>query len=178
MSQVLLVDGVPVPTESIFEFDQQTEKLAARDIRRLADSTLRIRETWSGPLALVMRGKGWAPTGLEALDTGSTHTISCIQRRQVRGASTTITLPAARRVDAEHDPVGYAIVNGELVETTITNLAAINAKSTNDATLTVVGGASGYAVDYWPELVVAITRNTAKADNANTFEWTIEGEEV
>jgi len=178
MTQTLEIDGIPVPVRSILEFDQQCEQLSGRDARRLADGSYAVRETWTGKLRVTLTGKGWAPAMLEALATGQTHVLRCIVRRQVISTLTTVTLPAARRNDTDHDPLGYAIKGSALVSTPITNLASINAGSSDDAVLTAVSGADGYAVDYWPELTVVVTRNTTTGRQDNRFDWLVEAEQA
>jgi hypothetical protein len=90
----------------------------------------------------------------------------------VTAATNSVTLPAARRSDADHDPVGFALVGDELVPTNIGSIIA------NVATLDVVAGATAYEVWYWPELTVAVVRNTAKGQQDNSYQWTIEAEEI
>jgi len=69
-------------------------------------------------------------------------------------------------------------VGGLLVETAITNIAAINAKSTSDATLTAVSGATGYRVHYTPEFTGVIRSLTVTGQSTANYEVDIEAEEI
>jgi len=89
----------------------------------------------------------------------------------VRSASNAIALPVNRRSDIA--PVGYAIVNGKLVATDISDI------TDNIATLDTVSGASAYKVDYWPEITI-VGGDFEESVDANTgvWSWSLTGEEV
>lgn len=178
MINTLEIDGVRVPTEAVLEFEQEYTDLAGVSFERLADGAGVVRSTWSGKLATRLRGEGWAPSALENLALGTTHVMRCIMPRQVAGAGLSITLPAARRSDAGHEPIGLAAVGDALIETPITNLADILSGASDAATLTAVAGADGYRVQYWPEITAVITSNTSRGRSRAVYDWALEAEQV
>lgn len=178
MIQDLKIDGVSIPTETIAEFDQTYEDIAGETFRRTADGSGILRSGWSGKISTTISGKGWAPIPLSLAARGSTHLIACAMVDAVDSATTTVTVPAARRTDSGHSPIGFAWVGDHLVETPITNIADIDAKTTNDATLTAVAGAVAYRVHYWPELTVRIATNNCKGASLAAFTWQIEAEQI
>jgi hypothetical protein len=171
----LIIGTIEIPTESLLEFNQSYIARSAIDFRRAADGSGYLRSAWSGKLSTTISATGWVP-GIDEIDRGTTQVISCAMPRAVSSATTTVTIPAARRTD--EDPIGFAVVNEFLIETPITNLAAINAESTNDATLTAVAGASGYRVHYFPRITAAVVSNTIDGGSSGSFSWSIEAEEV
>jgi len=173
MITTLEIDGIAIPTESILEFDQQYDELQARDLRRTADNSAVLRVTGNSKLITTISGKGWAPAGLATLDTGTTHVIRCAMPNSVHEADETVTIPANRRSDTGHTPIGFAVVGDRLVETEITGIVS------NVATLTTVAGETGgYVVHYWPEITAVIVTNSAKGNSRAAFEWQIEAEEA
>jgi hypothetical protein len=173
MSTTLRVDGIDIPVESMLAFDQDYDQLLQRDIRRTADNSAILRMVGNAKLTTTIRAEGLAPPGLAALDLGSTHEIGCAMPNSVRDAGTSITLPAARRTDSGHTPIAFALVDGRLVETTITGI------TDNVATLTPVSGETGgYLVWYWPLITAVIINNTATASGAADYGWQIYAEEA
>lgn len=167
----LIIDGITVPAHAILEFDQEYETVSAESFVRTADGSGVLRTLWSGKLRTVISGKGWAPSALINLATGQSHTMKCAMLLSVDGANTSITIPSARRTDSGHTPIGYALIGDSFVETPIIDI------TDNVCTLTAVSGATAYRVDYWPELVVHIERNTSKGQSNAEHNWTIEAEE-
>jgi hypothetical protein len=173
MSTTLRVDGIDIPTESMLSFDQEYDDLAQRDLRRTADNSAIVRMTGAAKLTTTIRAQGLAPAGLADLDLGTTHEIGCAMPNSVRGAGTSITLPAARRTDSGHTPIAFALVNGRLVETAISDITA------NVATIDPVSGETGgYLVWYWPLITAVIVSNTATAAGSADYGWQIEAEEA
>lgn len=172
----LYIGTVEIPVDALLEFTQNYDERGAVDFVRVATGAGKIRELWSGKLSTTIRATGWAP-GFDEFDVGQTHEIQCVAPRTLSG-STSIALPTTRRNDTDHAPIAFGIVNGELVSTTITNLAAINAGTQDTATLTAVSGASGYVVNYWPKFVAAITVKRATGNSRASFTWNIEAEEI
>lgn len=171
MNYTMVVDGVTVPVEAIAEFDQDYEHLEASSFDRLATGEGVLRVGWVGKLSTVIVGRGWAPSALISLAPGVAHTLQCAMPLSVDSNTTSITIPANRRTDSGHTPVGYALVDGIFVQTPITDITA------NVCTLTAVPGATAYRVDYWPQITVHVRRNTAKGGSSAEHGWTIEAEE-
>lgn len=176
----LKIDGLEVANQAALAFTQTYDDDAALDFRRTADGSGYLRSSWADKLRTTIAGRGWAPTALERLDRTLTHTIECAtpRARSVAAPTLTVTLPAARRNDTDHVPIAFAMVDEELTRTTISNLAALNAYSTNDATLVAVTGATLYQVSYWPKFTGAILRRSGGTDALGNFTWQLELAEV
>jgi hypothetical protein len=174
----LELDGIAVPTESILEFDQDYTDLAGETFVRTADGSGILRTGWTGKLATVITGKGWAGRALANARRGASYTLRCAIPDAVDSLTTTVTIPSARRADSGHVPIGFGLVGDHFVATEISNLAALNAASTDDATLTAVSGASAYRVHYWPQLAVRITVNTCRGASDARYAWRLEAEQL
>lgn len=172
MITTLEIGSIIVPTESLLEFSQDYQDLEASDFSRVADGSGILRTSWSGKLSTTITGSGWIPSAFDNVAQGGMHTIKCAVPRQVSSATTSVTLPAARRTDSGHTPIGFALVGDLLIETPITGIVA------NVATLTTVSGALGYRVHYWPQIVAVILRNTCRGASAAVYDWSIEAEQV
>jgi hypothetical protein len=172
MITTLIVGSIVIPTEAVPEFDQRYVDLAGQTFRRTADGSGVLRSGWSGKISTRISGRGWTPSGLDTIALGSTHTIKCAQPRAVSSATTSVTLPVARRSDTGHTPIGFALVGDLLVSTAITGIVS------NVATLTSVTGASGYRVHFWPEITAVILANECTGTHQAEFRWSIEAEEV
>ena len=138
----IIIGGVVIGFDAAHELSQTYEEIGGRALRRKLDGAAHLQKNW-GKLRTVIRGSGRLPEGLSGLDYTSTLTIACMAPRSIWSATTTATLPAARRSDWA--PHGYAIVSGRHVRTPISI-------STNTVTFTAVSGASGYVVAYYPSL--------------------------
>lgn len=178
MITTLEIGSIVVPSESLGEFEQTYTELAQTFFRRTADGTGVLRSIGNTKLRTVINGVGWIPSALENIDRSTTHVIRCAMTRTASSGSTTVTLPAARRSDAGHQPIGFALVGDQLVSSVITNLADINSAVTNDATLTAIAGASGYRVHYFPEITAAIVSAECQGTGGASFNWSFEAEEV
>lgn len=167
-----ILGGITVPVECFAEFDQSYEPLERTSIRRMSDGTGRKQTAWDGKLIVKTSGSGWAPLGLSGLDYQNPLLFSCADPRSITAASNIITIPAERRTDAGYTPIGFAIVNNELVETSLS-------LATNTATLGIVSGATAYRVHYWPEITVLVKQpleNWNKSGNAHGWSFDAEQE--
>lgn len=172
MIATLEIGSVVVPPQARLEFSQTYTELNGQTFRRTADGSGVLRSVWSGKLRTTIAGKGWIPSSFDNLTAGASLTLKCAMPRSVSGATTTITLPAARRSDSGHTPVGFALLGEEQVESAITDI------TDNVATLTTVTGATGYRVLYLPQLSVVLTSVTTKALSEGVFDWQVEAEEL
>lgn len=165
--------GVVIPIESLDNHSERfTSKRRSTDLLMGDGSTL--RQTLSGTedkLKIRLSGGGWAPIGLTSLDYSSSMTLLCGLRRSIGSASNVITIPSARRSDSGFEPIGLAVVDGELQETTISIVS-------NEATLGVVAGAEGYQVQYWPEITVYADLEESMDASSATYSWEIIAEEI
>lgn len=178
MISTLEIDGQAIPAQSMLGIDQTYNDIVPTTFRRTADNTGVLRTTGDAKLRTAISGKGWVPPGLAALDLGTTHVLRCAASDTVTSATTSVTVPAARRSDTGHTPRAFAEVGDDMVPTTISNQAAIDAGSSDVASLDAVSGATGYAVEFWPEITAVILVNTAKLLSSATTEWQIEAEQV
>jgi len=174
----LKIDSVEVANQAALQFSQTYSDVQAVDFRRTADGSGVLRSTGTSKLQTTITGRGWMPAGLATLDRTASHVIECATPDGVTASGTSVAIPANRRNDVDHMPLGFAQVNGSLQRTTITNLAALNAGTEDTATLTAVSGADLYQVNYWPKITAAITRLSETVDESGNFTWTLEAEEI
>lgn len=162
----LIIGGIVVPTLAALDVRQTYQWFGGRSVRRTMDGT--PIEQWSyRKLRTEISGAGWVPPGLDEVQ--GIVTIDCMARRTVGSTSNVIVLPTAYRPDVA--PVGYALVGGSLVETPVM-MASLT------ATLTVVGGASGYQVHYFPRLTALADPLQTDDDIANAeLRWSITAEQ-
>lgn len=175
---MLKIGTLTVDLEQLGDFEQTYDDLVNATFARTADNSGIIRVTGAAKVRTLIRARGWAPPGFVHLARGTSYVLACAMVRAIDSTITTVTLPAGRRADTDYEPRGFAFVDGRSQSTPITNLAAILAGSTDDATLDAVAGASGYRVHYWPQLTAVILRaETTGAGSAN-FGWQLEAEEL
>jgi len=167
----LVIDSITIPTRSLLEYDQQYQEMRADDFRRVADGSGVLRTLGWAKLRTTINAKGWVPLGLAAF-RGGQYLIKCAAPHAVDSASNVITLPAARRSDTGYDPYALAQVDGDLVETTISD-------ETGDVfTLATVSGATGYRLQYYPEFTAVITDARSKGDSGINYTWSMVAEQV
>jgi len=167
-----VLGGIEVPIECFADFNQSYEGLTAAGILRMSDGTGIKQTAWNDKIKIQTSGNGWAPVGLTGLDFEQSMLFKCAIPRAIDDATINITLPTTRRTDINFTPLGFAVVNNSLVETTI-NIVS------NDATLGAVSGATAYRVHYWPELTVFVTEPPENwARSGNSFDWSFEAEQV
>lgn len=168
----LVIGSVTMPKHTLLNFSQSYQDLNARSVRRLADGTANIRETWSGKIKTDISASGWIPPGLAGLDFSQELTIKCAEPRASSSNTNSVTIPAARRSDISLK--AWAIVDGEPVETTISDV------TNNVVTIdTVAGENGGYRVDYYPEFTATINPPTESLNaSAAEYSWSITAEQV
>lgn len=174
----LKIDDLVFPVIDPGSYTQTYSDEGARDFDRVADGSGVLRVAWSGKLKTTISARGWAPSTLEQVDLSIAHDIACATPRTRCSASTNVTLPATRRSDTDHEPLAYAVVGEMLVATSIINLAAINAGSTDVAALTAVADAIGYRVHYWPFFNGVITSANHSVSSQGDFSWQLEAAEL
>ena len=172
----LVLGGIAVPIDCFAKFDQRYEELlgAASALLRMMDGSLFKQTGWNGnkKLKVITTGEGWAPLALTALDFSNPLVLKCANPRSITNASNVISVPAARRSDADYLPVGLAIVNQQLVETPLVLIG-------DTATLTIVENATAYRVNYWPEINVFINEPPEGWNkSSNSHSWSFEALEI
>jgi len=168
--KTLVIGGIEIPLQSSHTLGQTYNPVQAVARLRMMDGSLVQQTSWAGKLATSISGVGIMPAGLQMLDFSSTITIKCVAERVVSSASNVIIIPAARRTD--YAPEGRALVDGVWQSTAVS-------MSTDEATLTIVAGATQYQAIYWPELICycdppSETRGARNAD----YGWTFTGEQA
>ena len=163
------LDGLIFPDVAKKDFNQTYEPLGGRTVHRMGDGTAALQQSFS-KIKTVLTGQGWTPGGLDNLDYTQAMLLKCAAPRIQTSTSNIMTIPADRRSDGDFVPIGFAVVDGVQVETTIGIVVDL-------ATLGVVSGASSYQVQYYPEITVyAEFDESSDLSNAN-YNWTLTCEE-
>lgn len=168
------IGSVILSIRSRWQFTQEYTDLYAETSRRAANGSLYIRRAWGTKLRTQISGSGKLPLALASLSTGGTHTIKCAAPRHVGSNSNVIDIPIGFRTGGIYTPIGWAIVDNQLLATTLT-------MDSNTATLAAVSGADGYQVAYFPEFVGHISELSETLDNdgtSHTYSWRVTIEEV
>jgi hypothetical protein len=165
----LIIGGVVIALESSHGLTQTYESIGGRSLRRMLNGNALLQTQWAKQRTII-KGRGRLPPGLDGLDYTSSLTLSCAAPLSIWSATTSATLPAARRSD--FPPRGFAIVNGRQISTPISI-------ATNTVTFTPVSGATGYVVIYYPTMIVYAEPPSQTFDAREIdFDWTIEAEAV
>lgn len=166
----LIIGGVTIPRLAGLDLTQEYGEVVSEAWHRMGDGSLDVQENWAAKRSTTISGSGWIPAAFSSINFSADVEISCIALEAVQGATTTLTLPAARRTDA--GPYGFAIVNGQEVPTSISIV-------TNTATLGAVTGASLYIVKYYPKFTAHCKRPRRGLSRSDaTYSWSLEAEEV
>ncbi|MFO1259094.1 MAG: hypothetical protein U1E78_11885 [Gammaproteobacteria bacterium] len=98
--------------------------------------------------------------------------LKCAAPRAILSVSNKVVIPAARRDDHGFEPKGYAIVNGEMIETGC-RLEA------NITILEPIADAACYQVQYYPEIMVFAEPLQVQAIvTGSEFAWSLVCEEI
>jgi hypothetical protein len=144
----VILGGLEIPYGAAAGLSQSYEDVnGGRSLRRAASGAPIIQTAWR-KWRTTLVGSGRLPPGLASLDYDAAMSLHCAAPMEVSTASTTATLPSARRSD--FPPIGYAVVNGEYVRTAISIVV-------DTVTFAAVAGASRYVVVYFPVLTVVAT---------------------
>jgi hypothetical protein len=132
----------------------------------------RAKQTHRSKLGTTISGGGGAPAAPAAGGGAAGGGIYCIEPRAIHSASTSATLPAARRSDLAVNVLAYAVVAGELVATAVS-------MATDTATATAVSGATSYQFYYYPKLNFYSSGPAESLDMERAvYSWSIEAEEA
>lgn len=171
MSADLWLGGVRVPLHSVLDFEQSYSAIEGGRVLRMTDGAGVKTVHWRKISTTVSAG-GWIPPGLLALDYDEPLVMRCAAPRAIVTAATVVTLPAARRTDAGHEPYAAALVEGDWQAAEL-DIAG------DTATITPVAGAGAYRVSYYPELTVFASPPEESGDLTRAdYRWSIEAEEV
>jgi hypothetical protein len=165
----LIIGGVTIPRLAALELTQEYGETASRAQHRMGDGSLVVQENWAR-LTTRISGSGWIPAAFGSIDWSADIVIKCIAPEAVQGATTSLTVPAARRDDVS--PWAVAIVDGREVKTSISMAG-------NVATLGAVSGASLYIVRYYPMFTArAVIPPRQLNTSGASYGWTLEAEET
>lgn len=166
----LIIAGVEIALQT-FPVTQEYSPLEGATLHRKLNGA-GVKQTHWRRLATSIAGEGWAPAALAGVDWSAAVEISCIAPRAISSATVNATLPAARRSDLTTNVYCCAVVNGELVETSVSVLV-------NAATATAVSGATSYQFYYYPKLS-CLSSGPSESLNLSgaAYSWTLTAEEV
>lgn len=170
MIRTFELGGLVIPVQAAGDISQTFEHIGGFTLHRMLNGAGVPQSHWR-KLKTTITGSGWVPPGLAGLDYDATHVLKSVAARSLQATGNVITVPAARRTDTGYAPTGYAIVDGRYVSTPLVLV-------TNTATLTVVAGAQGYGVRYWPQFTVSARFTEDTRPVGASWSWRIEAEEV
>jgi len=166
----LKIGGFEIPRE-VYPASQTFSNLGGESLKRMLNGAAKKQSHWR-KLGTTIRGEGWAPAALAGIDWTQPVEIMSMAPRAIASATTSATLPAARRSDFTDNVFARAIVSGQLVETPV-SLAG------NVATATAVAGASGYQFHFYPKFSVYSAGPSESVDFGNgQYGWELTAEEV
>lgn len=169
--RTLIVGGIEIPIQASHTFNQTYKSLQARERRRFLNGDLWQRKTWGGKLETTIQASGIMPSGFQEVDFDNPVVIACVEALGINSVSNIIVLPAARRADAGSEPLGFAIVGGVIVPTTINVVV-------DTATLGVVAGASQYQARYFPLITCMADPPEEDLSRGSAYGWSLTAEEV
>ncbi len=165
MEEVLL-DGLPLGPLAGLEVSQTYERIGGASLYRGRSGRGRKQTHWQ-KLKTTLSAQGWMPAALAAVDESVPHVLDCLQPRSLIGIGRQFALPVCR---PDVEPVGYAVVAEQLVQTGV-------AVAGNTATLAAVDGAAHYQVLYWPRLTGFVTVSENGSPGQANFGWELVLEE-
>lgn len=166
----LNIAGIPITAEA-GPVNQGYRTLEGATVHRMLDGT-GVKQTHWTKLATDIRGDGWIPLPLAGVDWAVPVEILCVQPRSLYSATTSATLPAARRTDLSVNVFASAVVGGLLVPTPVGVVG-------NVAAATAVPGATGYQFAYYPKITCHSSGPTLNLDlNGAVYGWTLTAEEA
>jgi hypothetical protein len=178
MSRTLEIGTLVMPDLAVAELSQTYTPLRARTVSRFANGSAVVREAWAGKLATDLQGGGPIPSGLLGLDFSAAMTLKCVAEYAIGPQASNVFagVTANRRSDTGAAPYGRALVNGAWVLTPVTWGSGGTA---NQATLTVVSGASAYQLIIYPSFSAIVDPPTQEWDwNTGDYTWSLHAEEA
>ena len=166
----LKINGLVIPNTAAHTIKQSYFPVGPQNLVRFMDGSSEMQTTYS-KRGTKITGRGWVPAALNNLPYDTEMIISCILPDAKADVSNVITLPPERRTDSGFEPVGFAVVDGDVVETPI----ALNG---DVATLTVVPSATQYEAWFYPELMMRVFRPDVSLDASSPeYDWSLTAEE-
>lgn len=166
----LIIAGIALPNEPWCAWQEYRALDGGSTVHRMLNGAA-LKQTHWRRLVTTIRGDGWAPPALDAVDWSQPVEIACIQPRAASGATVSAVLPSARRADVA--PLAYAVVGVGLVATPLASLVG------DTATATAVPGAAAYKFLYWPKLDFVSDGPVVALDaERGIYGWTLDAEEA
>ena len=168
---LLTINSQPIHLLASTRLQQSYNRVGGGEtVLRLGNGAAVKQNVWRKRTTTISAA-GRMPPALEAIDWTASVTIGCVALVAIRSATTTITLPTARRTDV--GPFGFAMLpGGSLVKTSIDVTAHV-------ATLGAVAGALAYFAHYYPLLTCYSPGPDQRTDATGTaVGWDLFAEEV
>ncbi|MEN6539425.1 MAG: hypothetical protein ABFC67_07440 [Mizugakiibacter sp.] len=167
----LKIAGIEIP-QDVWPMRQSYSKVNGGSTpHRMMNGAALKQQHWR-KLSTTIQGEGWAPPALAGVDWSVPVEIQCVQPRSIHSATTSATLPAARRSDLAVNVWATALVNGRVVDTPVSVVGDV-------ATATTVAGASAYQFYYYPKLMFYSDGPTEDLDMERAaYPWQLTAEEV
>ena len=163
--------GIEIPIFSLLGFSQSYEPIGGSALLRMVDGTAVKQQQWE-KFRSVVRGTGSIPPGLQNLNYSVSMLMKGASKVGIIDTSNVITVTSDRRSDTPHAPRGFAMIDRELVDTSI-------GFSVDEATLGVVSGADFYVIHYWPQFNVFATKPSIQwEENQKNVNWELVMEET
>lgn len=167
---MLKIGGVEIALQT-FPVSQAYKPIEGAALLRMLNGAAVKQAHWR-KLAITINGDGWAPAALASIDWTQAVDIYCIAPRSVSSATNSATLPSARRTDLTVNVLAFAVVAGELVQTSVS-------VASNTATATAVTGATSYQFWYYPKLSCYSSGPSESLDlSGAAYAWQLEAEEA
>lgn len=171
MTSFFELGGFPIHIKAGLEFSQSYETISGTAIHRM-QSGRAVKQTHFKKLKTVISGKGWVPTGLDNLDYSIPLWLKSAVPLSISSNLQQLLLPYIARNDVGYSPKGFALVDGELIESKL----VIDGRL---VTLEYVDDTLSYQVHYYPELLVYAEPPQVHGNvTSSEFSWSITCEEV
>ncbi len=173
------VNTVGVTKYEALSYSQDYSYVESSSVVRFMNGRGFKTTNWS-KLATNISGNGVLPLGIAQLDYSGEILLRCGTPRRIMGTTNVIAMPPFRvdndgnptavveyREDDIYVPTGQAWVDGYWEKTPVS-------LSGNVATMTIVAGATRYAVSYYPEIVVLFEeRPTESYQDNGDCSWSL-----
>ena len=162
-------EDLVVPLYTAADLSQTYEALGGYASHRMLGGSGRRQRSWQ-KIATDVSGNGTVPPALADIDITQTWTMKCVAPRVASAEGNVILVPAYR---SDVPLQGFVVLPTGLMQETGVGMAG------QLATLTVVAGALGYRVKYWPQLTVICDPLRENVDvRGSAYGWSLHAEEA
>lgn len=180
--------SVTIPVHGATDLSQTYTDLRAQTLYRYADGGAAVRRQWSGKIRTEITGRGLVPPGLaQVCSATGTVVVSCAALRSVRSASSTISIPSARRTDLTITSKSGTTLTGRSwyartwdgdVYATASGTTTSGAPNTIVITLASGEAHGSYEVVYAPKLTGYAELTTDSFTQNDGWSWSLTVEEA